>query len=379
MAEAASPSVPAKPARERAFDAAKGAMIVAVVLHHSSTLGARLGTVEGSKAWWGIQMGSRALHFAVPSFLLLSMLLLARSEAGRERPDWRRFYLRRVEGLLTPYLVWWLLYILVRLYAFREPHDVKMVPASWFGMHFGTHAMLARPRDLLFSLLFGKAWFHLYFLAVLIQATIVFPAMFLAVRDRFRSLPTVLASATLLQFAVYGVQKLVRFPTPASTFLWYLPALFLGVWLGTRREQLREELARWRPLTALLAAGGLAAYLWFAYLGITKRPFESFWFNWAHQWFAACTGLLVLDGCLRVRDWRPWGRVLWLGALSLPIYLLHPILLRVCERPPIRPWIVSFAGAAPLALALIGLFGSLVVTMLLVHARVSRALFGRSL
>lgn len=379
MAEAAPTTVSAKPTRERAFDAAKGVLILAVVLHHCSTLGARLGTVEGSKTWWAIHMGSRALHFAVPSFLLLSMLLLARSEAGRERQDWKRFYRRRIEGLLTPYLVWWALYVLVRLFVFREPHDVKIVPASWLGYHFETYALLAHPQNLAFSLVFGKAWFHLYFLAVLIQATIVFPAMFLAVRDRFRSLPTALASATLLQLAVYGIQKLVRFPTPASTFLWYLPALLVGVWLGTRREQLREELSRWRPLVALLAAAGLAGYLWFAYLGLTRRPFDSFWFNWAHQWFATCTGLLILDAFLWVREWRRWGQALWLGALSLPIYLLHPILLRFCERPPIRAWIVSFAGAAPLALAIIALVGSLIVTMLLVHARVSRALFGRSL
>ncbi|MCW5943027.1 MAG: acyltransferase [Fimbriimonadaceae bacterium] len=379
MADLATEPATPKPTRERAFDAAKGVLILAVVLHHCSTLGARLGTVEGSKTWWAIQLGSRALHFAVPTFLLLSMLLLARSEAGRERLEWGRFYRRRLEGLVVPYLVWWGIYVAVRLFVFRDSHDARTVSATWFGWHFQTYALLSSPRNLLFSLVFGKAWFHLYFLAVLIQAAAAFPVMFLAVRGRFRSLPSILITATVLQFGVYGIQKLVRFPTPASTFLWYLPALLVGVWLGTRRESLREQLAAWRPLLAVVAAASLAAYFWFGFLSLTGRSFESVWFNWAHQWFAVGTGLLLLDGFLQVRDWRGWGQLLWLGALSLPIYLLHPILLRFFERPPIRSWVIACAGAAPLVLAGAALLGSLMVTMSLVHARVSRVLFGRSL
>lgn len=364
------------PVRDTAFDALKGLLIATVLLHHSSTFCGRFHP-RLSWEWYGLVLGSRVFHFAVPSFLLLAMLLLARSESHRERFDARSYYGRRLAGLVVPFLLWSIIFYLLRIYVFAHPADTRMVDANWFGWRFSTYPMFAEPADFLNKFVTGKAYFHLYFLSVLIQAAVVFPLMLAWLRRWRPSLGLLFATAIGLQIAVYGLQKIVRYSAPASIFLWYLPALLVGVWLGLHSDQVRGILARWRFGLSVLALCSLGGYGLAGYWSIKEVPYESILNSLSGHLFAVSVGLLLLYFVLG-RQWAVRSPWVVLGIWSLPIYLVHVAFL---------PFLIEPAGgllrtlhlAGPLVLAFCLAVASMATTYLLVKLRGDRLLFGRRL
>ena len=111
--------------REATFNILKGICIIGVMLHHLLSFSAREFAVKGAPEWWAFLVTNRLLHFAVPVFLMVSAVLLTRSLTAEARPNWKRFYLRRAQQTLWPYLLWSLLYLLFRAYVISRPGDIR--------------------------------------------------------------------------------------------------------------------------------------------------------------------------------------------------------------------------------------------------------------
>ncbi len=112
--------------RDASFDIVKGISILAVMVIHSTSHSSRKYTDEHSGGWWGLMLTNRLKSFAVPTFLLVSALLLARSLATYDKPNWLVFYNRRVVGAVWPFAVWTILYIAFRLYVQRSTGDIQL-------------------------------------------------------------------------------------------------------------------------------------------------------------------------------------------------------------------------------------------------------------
>lgn len=84
--------------RDLAFDIVKGVSILEVVAHQTLGISLRLFAEKGTAEWWGLFAFYKTLHFAVPAFLMMSALLLARSLAKQGKPNWTRFYIRRASA-----------------------------------------------------------------------------------------------------------------------------------------------------------------------------------------------------------------------------------------------------------------------------------------
>ena len=96
-----------------AFNVFKGLAILEVIIHHSSGMALRF--LQSESLLYGVlAFINRTLHFAVPAFLFMSALLLARSALGKPFKV-RTFLERRFVRSALPYVVWTVLYTLFKV------------------------------------------------------------------------------------------------------------------------------------------------------------------------------------------------------------------------------------------------------------------------
>jgi peptidoglycan/LPS O-acetylase OafA/YrhL len=296
--------------RDRLFDLVKGLSITEVVIHHSSSAAMRL-TEKGDAHWWVMAVLNRVLHFAVPTFLLVSAILLTRSLA-KEKPNRRRYWLRRAQRTLWPFLLWAGAYLAYRAWLGRIEYAQLAQAGTWYRW-----------------LVLGKAYYHLYFMTVLLQLAVLLPVGIWLMR-RFRGgFRSAMALAFGVQFVLYAINYGIRFEAPASTIFWYAPSMIVGIWLGLRWPQGEDALRRACPLLIVLALAGGGAYLSQALPTFFVSSVQNQVYHFG-MWVYTTSVALLLMVLARAIDRRDgWVRRLFdaLGGHSLPIYLIHPVVL----------------------------------------------------
>lgn len=300
--------------RDPALEIFRGIAILEVVLHHI-TGAARVNAAPWTPSNWLYTYANRTLHFAVPAFLFLMGVLLARSMVGGKR-SWRDFYQRRGEQTLVPYLVWSAAYAGFALW------QAKIDIAQFLSWQTWAH-----------WLLWGKAWGHLYFLVLALQLYLILPlALALLQRWRIDLLP-LLAIALLAQVALYlGHAQLpatMRLPYPASSLVWYVAPVFAGVWVGLHYEEWPKFWPRVRPIALTLLVLGAATYVPQGVRELRGEPITGLWYHaafWAYT-TGVCFSLLAFCRFLAGVGGRAVRVLQVLGVQSMQIYVMHPMLL----------------------------------------------------
>jgi surface polysaccharide O-acyltransferase-like enzyme len=276
---------PSHGARLAALDVFKGVAMLAVVLIHVSSHALR--RLEGENAHFVMMILNRAAQFAVPAFLFLTALTATRSSL---RPGFSalRFYQSKLSKVLVPYLIWSLIYGLFRV--------------GTGGVELSDLTSLTLWRDWLLG---GDAFYHLYFLVVLIQFYAIFPLV--------RScawLPTGPAVVMLLalQVGAYWLNRLVlNSPAPGSLASSYIVVLGLGMLVGARLEGWSTFWRRRRLGIVALAALSLTFYLPDAVLALEGVPVNTFAHS-AASWVYSSAFALALLGVCTSFDQRSLGR-----------------------------------------------------------------------
>ena len=364
--------------RDATFDILKGIGIGEVMVHHLLAHSARKFAVAGSVEWWALAVTNRVLHFAVPTFLLASALLLARSVARQARPDWKRFGVRRVLRTLWPYLLWSVVYVVFRIAVVKIGDDVE---PKQFVAGRTLPALLVDGPGLIEDLFWGKAYYHLYFLVVLLQSSLLFPLLFFFLRRVRLSFGGVLLLALGAQGVVFFLQAtLVRAPYPASTVFWYLPPVLVGVWLGLNGDAWPAVWRAWRVPFAVATLGGLGVYLFLSVVSLGGGRIASLPFNAAVNIYTSGAALLLLALAGRLARRAGWAarRLARVGDWSLPLFLIHPLVLHLLSGPTIgRVWNALPFSQVWVGAAMLGVTWGL--TTLAWRLRADRLLFGRSL
>lgn len=367
----------ARPRRE-VFDVLKGIGILEVVIHHSLSHGARKFSQENSLEWWLLRGTNRVLHFAIPLFLLVSAVLLTQSL--RRDPDWPRFVQRRVQRTLWPYLLWSIGYLLFRFYFLRVGSDTEIITRTYplLGELTGPSIFIDVP-TLVSDLLWGKAYYHLYFLLVLLQMAALLPLLIAVIGRAKWSFATAGFVAATVQVGVFLLQShVLRAPYPASLALWYVPSLTMGVWIGAHREEWPEAWLRNRMWIAAVTFLGALVYLPTAMALQAGRSVDSLLFNTGFAAYAFGVSLLLFGFAPTFAEHRMVRWVAPLGRMSLAIFLIHPAVLHLLSGPRITGVLdrlpVSVVWSTGLVLAL-----SYVAGRFLCSVRADRFLFGQSL
>ncbi len=322
--------------RDRSFDIVKGIAILAVVTHHVLSNTTKKIAVPYSWSWWCMEMANRCVRFAVPTFLFLSALLVCRSLAKENPIHFRNYYTKRLKGTVAPYLIWTFLYLLgVTLFE-------SALGKNLTGL--GLTDIQNNPTTLLKVLLLGKAAFHLYFLAVLIQAQIVLPFISLLARKSNRFLIWIFA-VFALQISVYIIYYVFRetlqplFPTTGSAILWYLIPVGTGIWIGTHWVLWQSVWSKLKFVIALIVLLAFATYLTLESAILLKK----YWVNTivlqsSVAIWATGSGILLLQFCKSNCDsWKPSRWLSEFGQYSLGIFLIHPAIIFLIDSNKIWP------------------------------------------
>jgi peptidoglycan/LPS O-acetylase OafA/YrhL len=385
MAVKEAPRTPTAPAvatvRDRALDILRGIAILEVITHHALSASARKFAEDGSWQWWVYVLLNRLLHFAVPTFLFVSALVLTKSLLHRQPPSWKRFYKRRAQRTLLPYLLWSFLFILFATY------KVKNMPLE--RVYFGADTSLMLPiaftnwDAFIRCFVYGKSYFHLYFMSVLLQMSLLFPLVYSLVRRGNQSFGFWLLLSLGFHAFMVTLQYLYRiFPYPASTIFWYVPPILLGAWLGRHYASWEQVWQKHKGLVVFL--WGIALY---AYLAVEIAeslaqhdklpPLLLRAYPFSLLLFATTTALILLKASHLLNQHPVMGFVLArFGDRSLALFLLHPIVLHFLSGPRISA-LLDALPASGLWLIVLVMGGSWVLAEVLYRLRLNLWLFGR--
>jgi peptidoglycan/LPS O-acetylase OafA/YrhL len=380
-----SPAPPVRAEREMTFDLLKGIGILEVIFHHLLSFSARKFAIQGEPEWWAMMLANRILHFAVPTFLLASALLLARSIASKAKPDWQRFYRRRLERTAWPYLVWTVIFVLFRVFILKTGTDVSPTVAylPWGEAFLGPY-LLVSVQGWIHNLIWGKGYFHLYFMAVLFQFSLFFPLLYFILKRYALQFGHLLLLCIPLQFGVFSLQSKVLAPrwgfaTPGSLALWYLPALLLGMWIGLNWKQWPSVWKAWKLRMSLVTLAGFLVYISVSMAELAGARISSLLYNSSATIYTTGMAFLLLGVSSTLKFYPPLGQSLArMGNWSLPLFLIHPLILYFLGGPTLS----RFLDSLPLTLVwvsalLLGL--TWMTTLFLQKARMDKWLFGRML
>lgn len=369
------PDSPPQPApRDPVFDIAKGLGILAVIGIHSFNNSSRLYTNPHSAQWWALTLVNRLCGFAVPLFLLISAILSARSL--QSKPQLPPFYRKRLIGVLWPYIVWSAVYWCAKMA--QDPASRKIVPASLFGLRYSGPAELTHVKDRLLELVWGKAFFHLYFLLVLAELLVLLPLAVAAI-NRFKpGFYVTLAAAFGLQILILiGQHETAILKYPASTALWYLGSLLPGAWIGLNWSTFKTLPKHVPVVLSLLTAIGFPIYFGCQFGSQVGIHIPEFAENFALTLFASCASILVLLLSFPIAKHPKLGNpIQFLGKNSLQVYLIHPMVMFYLASPSVVH-LLNPTCLGPLISPILMLTVTFGVIGALRVLRLEKAMFGR--
>lgn len=117
--------------------------------------------------WYIYSLGTgytwnQLMRYAVPSFIILSGLLLYNSDKDKSNFSYFSFLSKRLNKILIPYLLWSIIYAF-----YNESQKLVEVRAEgWKFLH-----------NLWNQLIYGTASYHLYFLFIIMQMYLIYPAL----------------------------------------------------------------------------------------------------------------------------------------------------------------------------------------------------------
>lgn len=286
----------------------RGIAIIAVLIIHI-TANAAVSSPVGSKPFIFYNFINSLALFAVPHFLFISSLVLS-YKLSQEKIDLISFSLKRLRTSLAPYLIWSALYMAyIRIaYGYGELFSI----VYWVKQLYQ-----------------GTAFYHLYYLLIIIQLYLLIPLI-----HRFigkTSFPVFLAATVLCQALFYIVNKAIIYkiyPYPGCLIGSYLTVFFLGTWLGVHYEKALTVLQKNKYLiygAALLAAGV------FIYTNTNLRMNKQMSLN---VYYLIYHSFAVMASLALWLSMQQSTNILLknIGEYSFGIFLVHPLILDIWNK-----------------------------------------------
>ncbi len=306
-----------------------------------------------SPFWTLCAVVNRGLLFAVPAFILLTTILLTRKLL--KDYDLKTYYKKRIQTALYPYLLWSVL-----------------------------HAFLARKmekgftwHDALVRICIGKSFYHLYFLGVVLQLYLILPLLVPLFRKR-PSLSVALTSAIGAALGFYALNFFaLRLPYVGSVIFWYSASVVLGMWLGSRADDLEAILQRWVPIAGGLTLLSGCFYLPLAIKTLAHIEVNTFAFQVGEWTYTNSASLFLLGLAVTIRlPERLSAWLLYVGSISMQMYLLHRFPIWGMDRLDFATPNLHTALYLLVATAL-ALMPPLLISRFTAKTKLSTLLFGR--
>lgn len=314
------------------------------------------------------------LHFTREAFFCLTGFVLLHQSLGRPMPV-RTFWRRRFIAVGAPYLTWTVIYTGIQTTA-------------------GFNSWTATAHHLGDNILYGTAWYHMYFLLVSMQIYLLFPIIEWLVRRTAGHHGALLVASAVVQLVILTGQMyfpphhgwLAQLATHQDALLIsYQFYVLLGAVAAVHLDELRAQAARHRR--GLLITIGFAAVVAEAWYLVAVHQgnvpvdaaavLQPVMLGWS---IAAVAGLGLLG--IAYADRRVAGsrldRALGYGSdRSFGVFLVHPAVLWILLQGQSRwlPGLNAFVLTIAAYLAVVA--GSVGVTEVFRRSRLSLLLTGR--
>lgn len=296
------------------------ACVLVVVIH--VTAGGIVGYAQGSVLQQLSILLNTLSQFAVPAFIFASGYALAgQFKADTHLPNLLKFWVRRLEIVLIPYLIWSLIYLILQ--------------QRFMGVCYGITGMVK-------LLLTGGAFYHLYFIVILVQFYLLFPALLLF-RRRFSRYGVDLGIALTVYLGYVFFLK-SGMPLSDRFFMSYLPFFYAGMVLMEKPLKLTGLIVT--GIAGAVAFSDLLISRMTAFGAITPMTMLSMPMSWEIFSLSAVIILTAWFRTLRVEE-RETRLLTLFGSATFDIYLAHPLILFFAAR-----W-VRAAGISSLTLELV--------------------------
>jgi len=304
--------------RLQEFDALRVAAALAVIAIHVTA-----GYIDKSSPAY---LWNHAVRFAVPLFIVISGFLLYHTDHNAPVSSPLTFYRKRLDRILWPFIIWSIVYCLFNAYLLRWSDPLL------FLITLGK------------SLLWGTAYYHLYFLPIILQFYLLYPWLRRWLMKNPRQLFIACLLLTLAFQCLLYLYLLHIIPLPYRYNLLYVRAF--PVWLfyfvlGMVAAYYSSDRGRFsvtphlfsgvtenRPLSPLPMA-----IIWLISLGIMildskMTNIQGSIVRPSVMLYTSCSYFFFYTLAIRLRQKdRPW--LTWLSAQSFLLYLMHPLLLTV--------------------------------------------------
>lgn len=306
--------------------------ILGVITVHVSSLPVTAITDPSSTMFVLFNFLNSMARVGTTTFIFLSAFVLFYSYYDRPLNGkmMLKFYQRRFLYILVPYLIASIFYYIIKVYfSYGRTLDGFLANASVTGF--------------LDNLLWGKAFYHLYFVFISVQFYVLFPILLLL----FQRFPKLTKHLVWIGIALQWGFILINhydwhYQQKGSLALSYLSYYFLGAFIGIYYNKIKDwieitwknlrssKMAFWVPLWTVWIGSSLAhGYLWYGtradILKAHNLVYEGLFYL---QTITAALVLLQLSSILYRKLSPKLANVLiHLGVASFGIYIIHAGLL----------------------------------------------------
>lgn len=321
-------------------------------------------------------------QFAVPSFVFLSGFVLFYNYIDRplSGKTLGKFYSKRLLYILVPYIVFSVLYFILKM---TSGHSWGM-PAEEMARKLGKY------------LLTGTAYTHLYYIIIIIQFYVLFPLILWCFQKVRRLAAWAPVIGLLLQWGFvvlnkymtnHGYWQLNKGSLAITYFSYFLLGAAIAAYYGPLKKWLIPSREGWRSgkgtgwiaLWLLWAAAGIVhVELWFNTY-TKKAVINSLWYEGFSNLHAllSCLVLLQLSFLLYGAGRSLLTRMLIsVGACSFGIYLLHPAVLFIYRKLPFHGGSLAYTAAIAGGWLAATLVSWLVVALFFRYLKPAWVLFG---
>jgi surface polysaccharide O-acyltransferase-like enzyme len=298
------------------------AAMSAVVLIHAMSAIVGNGEVRGSLTWWLATALDLGVSWSVPVFIMVSGALLL---AAREAETPGAFYVRRLQRIAIPLVVAHVGYLLVR--------------ALWDGEAL-------TPTKITVYLLQANVWSHLYFFWIILGLYLITPLLRPVVAAFGRRELVVIGGGVILWMWAVQASGVLLTQIGSRTTIWQPAALTLFIpYVGyfVLGYALRDLVLRRRWLAAvigLLVVADAVVVLQYGFRG--SNPAVSMIAGGGYQGLpvaiTAASVFLIGQGAItavsRLSHGNAARAIRYLGDLSLGVFMIHPLVLRLGWSSP---------------------------------------------
>jgi surface polysaccharide O-acyltransferase-like enzyme len=297
------------------LDLVRAFAILAVLIIHCTASGT-MDQAAGSAAQFAYIAINKLSNFAVPVFLMISGLVLFYRYFDSWQPgDALRFYRKRLQFIVVPYLVWSIVYY---------SYNVWMYNIGGKGWNLA---------DFSDQLLWGDAEYHLYFIAMIVQFYALLPLMIVLARRFAGFARHLFLIGLVIQAAAFSYDRWIgEIPHLSHLCLEYFALFCLGGQIGMNYQAFADWLGRNIGWVAWIS-GALGCTLAGAFqLEAVGLDFNQIWFALLFNGYAIFAGFALIQLCRRILRASPQHERLpklltSIGAASFGIYFIHPLLL----------------------------------------------------